>query len=132
MTISVLESDYVEPTRPHSSKELGDMRAKMYKFHRLGETKAYHRQCEHFYRVKENGRKEKEIRERMEGKNTGTDAGHCSVCWKINKTPKILRSRAENLVNAYHRNFFREPEKLCYDVVDIESAFYQWLYQEFN
>jgi hypothetical protein len=127
MIISVLESEYVEPTRPHSSKELSDIRAKMYKFHRLGKTRAFHRHCEHFYLVKENGRKEKEIKE-----NVDADIGHCSVCWKINKTPRRLKSRAENLVKAYCRIFFEEPEKFNYDIVDTESSFYQWLYQEFN
>ena len=61
---SVLESKFVEQTRPYSQDELNDMRNKLYRSLRLGETTARHNRCNHFYLVKQNGRKEKEINEK--------------------------------------------------------------------
>ena len=90
---SVLESDYIEPTRPYSQNELKDMRLALYRNLRLGSVTARHEKCGHIYLTKQNGRKEKEIRE------TGdVDIGKCSACWKISKTPSQLRNKAKNLI----------------------------------
>jgi hypothetical protein len=125
-TISVLETDYVEPQRPYSQAELSNMRYKLYRHLRLGKTRAHHEKCDHFYLVKENGRKEKDIIEQ----NT-SDCGNCSVCWKINKTPKHLKNKAHDLVNEYWRVYYNEPTYLTYEDVDLENAFYKWLCIEF-
>jgi hypothetical protein len=125
-TISVLETDYVEPRRPYSQAELSNMRYKLYRHLRLGKTKAHHEKCDHFYFVKENGRKEKDIIEQ----NT-SDCGNCSVCWKINKTPKHLKNKAYDLVNEYCKIYYNEPTYLTYEDVDLENAFYKWMCIEF-
>lgn len=124
---SVLELDYVAPKRPYSQNELKNMRLKIYKDYRLGKTFARHSKCSHFYLVKENGRKYKDIQEQ-----NNEDCGNCSVCWKINKTPKHLKNSAKNLVAEYDDLFRVEPTYLTYAKVDIEKCFYKWLCVEFS
>jgi hypothetical protein len=124
--ISILEADYVEPNRPISVKELTTTRDSLYKYLKLSETKSLHDKCRHFYYVKENGRKEKEIKE----KNTNENVGNCSVCWKLSKTPKRLKDRAYDLVDDYSNQFYNEPEVYNYNLLDLERTFYKWLYQE--
>ena len=85
---------------------------------------AYHKKCGHFYFVKENGRKEKEINENND------NVGNCSCCWKLNKTPKHLQKNAEDLVNIYLEKFKVLPPYITYDLLDVEISFYRWLYLE--
>lgn len=127
MNKSVLELEYVEPTRPYSQKELGVMRNNLYRGMRIGKTRAEHKRCGHFYLVKNNGRKEKEIL-----KNNHPDTGNCSVCWKISRTPGNLKKTCKNLVDSYQQEFYEDKKVLLYDTVDLEKAFYTWLYEEFN
>ena len=122
--MSILESEYIEPTRPYSQNELGDMRLTLYRQLKLGKEKAYHSKCKHFYTVKENSKKEKEI------KDNSKNIGNCSVCWKINKTPNELKHKAYELVNAYSSDFGKEPDYLTYNLSDLETIFYRWLYLE--
>ena len=124
--ISVLEQKYSEPERPYSQKELQYMRNSTYRSMRIGSIRAEHNKCRHFYLVKDNGRKEKQI---VEQKNN--DTGNCSVCWKISKSPRHLKQNALNLVNVYCKIFFEEPKYLTYQDIDTETAFYKWLYQDF-
>lgn len=124
-TSSVLESEYVEPIRPYSLNELAYMRERLYKSLRIGSVRAEHNKCNHFYLVKENGRKEKEIKE-----NGTNDTGYCSVCWKIGKTPRYLKSKGQELISLYSNTFYKEPEFLTYDKVDLETVFYRWLYEK--
>lgn len=126
MSLSVLESEYVEPCRPYSQNELINMRYKFYRQYKLGKTKAIHNNCKHFYIVKDSGKKEKEILEQ-----NNPDSGNCSVCWKINRTPKYLKNKAHDLVNEYCKTFELEP-KLSYENLDLENAFYRWLCVEFT
>ena len=122
---SILESEYVEPERPYSQNELKYNRERLYRSLRLGKIRAHHRRCDHFYFVRRNGRKEKEIEE------TGSaDTGNCSVCWKLGKTPNRLRSEATGLVEQYSRAFYEEPEYTTYGRLDLETIFYRWLYEE--
>jgi hypothetical protein len=124
---SALESDYIEPTRPYSQNELKDMRLALYRNLRLGAVTARHEKCGHIYLTKQNGRKEKEIRE------TGdVDVGKCSACWKINKTPRQLRNKATNLALDYRDTFFYPPTILSYRKIDLETVYYKWLYEDFN
>jgi hypothetical protein len=118
----VLEADYVEQTRPYSQKELAYLRSKMYNDLRLGDVKAHHNKCNHFYCVKKHSRKEKDITEQK-----NEDAGNCSVCWKYNKTPRHLQNRANSLIVDYMKYFENDPKYLTYDNVDLESCFYRWL-----
>lgn len=127
-TTTVLDSDYTEPERPYSTSELSDMRQATHKLVRLGKVRAEHRyECNHFYAVRDNGRKEKKILEL-----NGDDPGNCSVCWRLSKTPRRLRGRAESLVYEYMETFREDPEpsELSHSVVDLEDTFYRWLYLE--
>ena len=121
---SVLESSYVRPSRPYSSNELNDTRNIFIKKNNLSNIMAYHKKCGHFYYVKENGRKEKEINENND------NVGNCSCCWKLSKTPKNLQKNAEVLVNIYSEKFKVLPPYITYDLLDIEISFYKWLYLE--
>ena len=123
---SILESEYTGPSRPYSQNELKYLRENLYKNLRLGKERASHSKCCHFYYVKENSRKEKEILET----NRSENIGNCSVCWKINKSKPYLRNKAECLVESYCETFYKEPEKYTYDLLDLETIFYKWLYYE--
>ena len=124
---SALESDYIEPSRPYSQSELKDMRSALYRNLRLGLVIAQHEQCGHMYLTKQNGRKEKEIRE-----SCNADVGKCSACWKISKTPRQLRNKATNLALDYRDTFSCQPEFLSYRKIDLETVYYKWLYEDFN
>ncbi len=149
---SILESEYIAPKRPYSQNELAYNREKLYKYLRLGPIKARHKSCGHFYFVKKNSRKEKEIVENRArdnshtGSETGgashpdpdhdhdhdhTDVGNCSVCWRLHKTQRSLFNSAQDLVDAYQQKFSfdEEPKILTYYNVDIEHVFYKWLYE---
>ncbi len=127
-TISVLETSYVEPKRPYSQMELNDKRNKLFADFRLGKTKAIHKKCKHFYYVKANGRKEKDILEQAD-----VDCGNCSVCWKLHRTPYELKDNAKNLIYEYQTLYQTEEESmpLTYDMLDVENCFYKWLCNEF-
>jgi hypothetical protein len=122
---SILELDYVEQKRPYSQKELQDNREGLYRYLRLGKSRVQHEKCDHFYKVRENGRKEKEMKEK-----DSNDVGNCSVCWKLSKTSRYLYDEAQDMVEAYHRIFEKEPKYLHYDSVDIENVFYKWLNED--
>ena len=127
MTTSVLEFEYKEPDRPFSQKELLYIRNKNFRSLRVGTTRAHHKRCDHYYNVKENGRKAKDMKEQETA-----DIGNCSVCWKFNRTPRHLKARARDLISVYTAKFFTDPEIFTYDNIDIETSFYRWLYEEFN
>lgn len=124
MSTSILDQEYNEQTRPYSQNELHFNREKLFSKLRIGKVRAYHK-CNHFYFVKENGRKEKEI---LEYKNE--DCGNCSVCWKLNKTPRHLKTKAKSLIDAYCDRFYQFPLFLSYDDSDVEIIFYKWLYEQ--
>ena len=123
MSTSILDQEYNESTRPYSQNELQFNREKLFSKFRIGKVRAYHK-CNHFYFVKENGRKEKEI---LEYKNE--DCGNCSVCWKLNKTPRHLKTKAKSLIDAYCDRFYNLPTFLSYDDSNVEIIFYKWLYE---
>ena len=124
---SAIESDYIQQTRPYSQSELRDTRADLFKSLRLGEKIVSHYKCGHIYLTKQNGRKEKEMCE------TGNvDVGKCSVCWKINKTPRRLQDKARNLALEYSNTFSKTPEFLSYRKLDLETVYYKWLYEDFK
>jgi hypothetical protein len=124
MSTSILENKYIEADRPYSIKELLFNRDSVYKSMRIGKIRAHHKKCNHFYYVKENGRKEKEIM-----LANSEDVGNCSVCWKISKTPRRLKNIAMNLTDEYCNRFFVQPEVVSYEDVDLETTFIKWLYE---
>ena len=124
--LSILESPYIKQERPYSENELKYLRQNLYKKVNLGSIISYHSKCKHFYFVKNNSRKEKEIKE----KNSTENIGNCSVCWKINKTEKRLRKNAYELVNEYCNLFYDDNEEYTYNLLDLENSFYIWLYLE--
>lgn len=124
--LSILESKYIQQQRPYSENELKYLRHNLYKKINIGNIRAYHSKCNHFYFVKNNSRKEKEIKE----KNTSENVGNCSVCWKINKTEKRLKKNAYDLVNVYCDLFYDDSQHYNYNLLDLENSFYTWLYLE--
>ena len=112
---------------PYSQRELQCNRNKVFRTMRIGVTRAHHKRCDHFYFVKERGRKEKEIKEA-----NSEDVGNCSVCWKFNKTPRHLKTKARGLIDLFGTRLLKPPPYLTYDDVDLETIFYTWLYEEFN
>ena len=125
MSTSVLETPYISPERPYSQNELKFKRDKLYRKLRLSKMQASHSCCNHFYLVRKNGRKEKEMIE--SGCN---DAGNCSVCWKVKKTPRHLQDIAYDIVEGYMKEFENPKEILTYSDIDLERVFYTWLYDE--
>ena len=97
----------------------------MRKSFRLSEIRAEHSNCQHYYHVRSNGRKEKQI---IESKTN--DAGNCSVCWKLGKTTDHHQDTAYDMCIAYMERFYNPPERLSYDDCDLEGAFYSWLYED--
>lgn len=122
---SILESEYVPPNRPYSQAELLDNREKLYNNLRLGTTKAWHSNCKHFYYVKQNGKKEKDILN-----SDNNDSGNCSVCWKLNKCSGDEKRRAINIVEQYSNAFYDDPKYISYNLSDLENIFYRWLYED--
>jgi hypothetical protein len=122
---SVLQTEYAEPTRPVSNKELEDSRLCLTKFLRLGDVTASHKKCRHWYRVRANGRKEKMINE-----ESNPDSGHCSVCWRIKSTPSKLRANANEISREYKAHWLSNPENPSHYQVELEKVFYRWLYED--
>ena len=122
---SILDSDYIHQNRPYSQDELRDNRIKLYKSLRLSTTKAWHSRCKHFYYVRQNGKKEREI---LASENN--DCGNCSVCWKLHKCGRTNKHRANNMVDEYSNSFFDDPKYITYNLCDLETVFYKWLYDD--
>lgn len=121
MIISILESEYEEPDRPISLNELNDLQKKIYNNLKLSSIMASHNKCKHFYFVKKNGKKEKDIKEQ-------NLHGNCSVCWKLYKTPKNLKNKAHVVIECYSNIFSNKIIKYNYKYFDLEKTFYNWLY----
>ncbi len=120
---SILETDYKEPSRPYSQKELEFIRIKLFKTLRLSNIMTKHNKCGHYYYVRQNGRKEKEI-ENTKCFNTE----NCSVCWRLSKTSKRLVNRANELWDEYNDYHNNKKSFLSHYDVDTECQFYKWLY----
>lgn len=120
--------------RPYSQDELKDMQQKLYRNLRLGKMYASHEKCKHFYLVKENGRKERDMIEQ-----NSKDTGNCSVCWKLDKMDKECSKNStcdlessdnvHYMVTCYMDTFYKEPPRLTYDNVNLQGHFYSWLYE---
>ena len=122
--MSILETDLGTQTRPYSQMELLANREQLFKQLRLSSHRASHPRCQHFYAVRSNSRKERDI---LEGK--GSDVGNCSVCWKLSKTPNRLKDQAFDLISEYNLLFEQESEYQHFHQNEIESIYYKWLYE---
>ena len=127
MNESVLEKRDIA-TRPYSHKELALNRSHILQTLRVGNVNITHNDCSHSYYTRINSKKEKESAE-----NNGSVEGHCSVCWKLRKTPRRLRQSADRLVHDYMTtNPARFDPPDSYEMLTLEGDFYVWLYNEFN
>lgn len=128
MNTSVLEKTCSNEDRPYSPKELQTLHKNLLRRLRIGTVYVTHPECNHAYYCKAGGRKEKDMKE-----SNGQNAGNCSVCWKINRTPKRLKNAAKDLVDSY---MDRSPQSYnppsSYFNLELETDFYTWLYNEFN
>lgn len=124
---SILNSEWVAPTRPYSRKELEHLHDRLFRSYRLSSLYVIHESCGHQYYVKENGMKYKNLKE-----NNTLDTGKCSVCWKLRQTPRSLKGSAIDFIDLYAENFpDLESPVYTYYRFEIERIFYTWLYQEY-
>jgi len=114
---SILELKYISPTRPYSQKELIKMHENLFNSLKIGSNYVYFNDsCYHFYFTKESLSKNK-------------TSPTCLVCKKIKETKKNLLETAERLIEEYNKNFLTKPEKLSYNLIDIENIYYKWIYK---
>ena len=115
--MTILELKYIPPTRPYSQKELLKMHENLFNSLKIGNNYVYlDDSCYHFYFTKSV----------ISNKNKSS---LCLVCKKMKETNKNLLGTAERLIEEYNKNFFKKPEKLSYDLIDIENIYYRWLYK---
>jgi hypothetical protein len=118
----ILLQNYIPPTRPYSQLELLDVQCQLYNDMKLNPTVfAHHPDCNHFYLVKKKGKKESDIL-------TDNNPGNCSVCWNLMKTPYDLKDKAEMLIEGYISEFRVPPDHLTYELLDLETTYYRWIY----
>lgn len=117
------EIGYQKPDRPISSRELQSTRDNIRKYMFVGNVKAYHKPCNHWYYVKSNGKKQKDIEE-------SGNPGNCSVCWRLKTTSKHLKNKARSVAEDYMNTWHDLPEdKIDHFCVELERVFYEWLYE---
>lgn len=125
---SVLNQTWEPPTRPVSANEVVDSMDRLYKRFRLVPISAEHA-CGHTYMVRKNGRKHNDIIAAEESQETHPrDIGNCSVCWKLNNTPYVLRPAACEIVNMY-QTISNSAERSALDE-HVMRVYYTWLYHE--
>jgi hypothetical protein len=129
---SVLHTEWVEPDRPYSQKELQYLDDKLATDLQIDDLYVKHKDCEHCYRVKKNGIRYKKLLEYNESTSENPeeipDIGNCSVCWKIRKTPRELHSLVYEFIS-FHNNELENSRK-SYSSYLIKYVFYTWLYNE--
>ena len=118
-TKSILDQEFPLQSRPYSQNELNFLLEQNKNRLNLSTLFAEHHECKHKYLVKSNGRKEKDIKDRISN-------GNCSVCWRLSKVPKHNYDRACYLLDRY--NELAYDYCLSYDNVMCEILFYKWLY----
>lgn len=117
---------YKTQDRPYSQNELKDQRDILYKKLRLSKIVARHEECGHFYLVKTNGKKYKQIVEN----NYEYIENNCSVCWKCSKTYKKDKNNVYDLIENYMIEFSKDYNNLTFRLNNLEEAFYTWLYSK--
>lgn len=126
MSTSILNKKHISTERPYSHKELNFLRKQFFYSLRIGKLLIEHQDCRHSYYARLNGKKEREAIE-----SNMTNIGNCSVCWKLNRTPKSLKKQAKNLIDKYLYLFYSSDLDV-YEKLETEQDFYTWLYCEFN
>jgi hypothetical protein len=122
MSHNILDQEYIPPNRPYSQLELLDNQSQFYNDTKLNPLIfAHHQNCGHFYLVKKNGKKERDIL-------NDNNAGNCSVCWNLMNTPYDLKDKAERLIEGYMSEFRVPPDYLTYELLDLEMTYYRWIY----
>ena len=126
---SIINREYLPPTRPYSQDELKENRENICRKLYLGNNLIKHARCGHSYLVKKGGKKDKEF---VETKNP--DCGNCSVCWKIkNIKNKRQRNVVEDMADIYCKmweNHVEGETPSWHEKNDIFEVFYNWLYME--
>ena len=123
----ILNTKYIPQTRPYSQDELKDNQQKLYdNLHLDIKNMVHHKSCNHFYFVKKNGRKAKEMI-----KENSTDVGNCSICWKLRKINDEFYDKAMFIVEKYSDLFYNNPTYLTYDMLDIQNI-YNINYEKYN
>jgi hypothetical protein len=126
---SIINREYLAPTRPYSQDELKENRENICRKLYLGNNLIKHTRCGHSYLVKKGGKKDKEF---IETKNP--DCGNCSVCWKIkNIKNKRQRNTAEDMADLYCKmweNHVEDETPSWHEKNDIFEVFYTWLCME--
>ncbi len=120
MSTSVLEKTCSYEDRPYSRKELESLHRNLLRRMRIGNIYISHPDCNHGYYCKAGGKKEKDMKE-----SNGENTGNCSVCWKLNRTPKKLKKAARDLINYYMDRsplFYSPPSS--YFLLELETDFY--------
>ena len=54
--------------------------------------------------------------------------GNCSVCWNLMKTPYDLKDKAKRLIEGYISEFRVPANHLTYELLDLETTYYRWIY----
>ena len=127
---SILETQYKEPSRPFSQKELKNRQFYNYKGHNLSNKGVVHSRCNHYYKVKRFGQKFREIEGEL-----ARDVGNCSVCWKIRRASNHQQDLANDITISFLESFYPyndvvAKKRLTFYDVELENVFYTWLYSE--
>ena len=127
---TVLEEDYVKPTRPFSQKELQDKKKEYIRSLRLSNEIVSHSKTKYRYYVKKYGNKEKMIIENRDNnvEEYNKDIGNCSVSWKISRTHPRYKKYARDMCDSYTESL--EKERLTHYDIELFRVFYTWLYHE--
>lgn len=144
---SILNTQWDEPERPFSQKELEDLGQKLYTYIQLSKFFVKHTECGHVYRIKKNGVRFKELMNGEGGMSDTeseendtetdeltkifTDVGNCSVCWKQHNSPRELSSTIDEFVRIYGEEIDKPTHRKSYYLYQVEKIFYTWLYKEF-
>ena len=128
----ILDSEFCDPERPYSQKELTDMMFNLKKKLKLSNEKLLYTNNNYIYYAKKYGKKEKQVIENKNNniKNYNENIGGCSVEWKLRKTPKKFLYVANDIIDAYMDFEHNSPEKLSYFNIEIFRMFYSWLYEQ--
>jgi hypothetical protein len=120
---SILYTEWSEPDRPYSQKELVVLTEKLYTDLHIVDMAVTHPKCGHSYRIK-NGVRYKKLKEQHQD----DDVGNCSVCWKISKTPKELQNLVKDFVELHSDDL--TSSRHTYFSYTVKNIFYTWLYVE--
>ena len=115
--MSILLSPYIPQKRPYSQKELFKMHIDILNEFKL--TEEFTNICEkHIYYKKESVSKNYKY------------SKSCLACKKLKQMKENEQRQVDTMINEYNEKFSTFPEKLTYDLIDLENVYYKWLYRE--